>query len=170
VTARGWLKLLALLAGTAAFIGAVDRLAMFDGPATVHRAATTDAHAPRQATGASRAGDSASQTGIAHTVFFDGGYAVGPGEEIRRTMAEQLRGTRTACGQPPLSTEARAFREALALFPDGGPAEDRVTRLDQLEAMGRRRERWDRMDTRSFGIGGPTSYIRAHAGAFTLQP
>lgn len=201
--------------------------------------------------------------------FFDGGYAVGPKREIDKVIRASTEGTRTACEQPPPTTEERArwkrgtgalgslsmtdllarpdpemtveiasrlldktygtgyaamsreeqnvhlvstleaevinggldqfftnssgncalrtsaaldeiglaeqdalFRRALADFPDASPSEDRRTRFDQIDALGRRRDDWSKFDDFE-GIGSSpkvASYIRSHASAFVFPP
>jgi hypothetical protein len=65
-----------------------------------------------------------------------------------------------------------AFRRALAVFPDGKPSEDRVTRYDQIEALGESRGEWDRIDSRVFeGLTATkeaAEYVRRNASAFDL--
>jgi hypothetical protein len=79
--------------------------------------------------------------------------------------------TLVALDEMGLTDESRWFREALALFPDAGPAEDRSTRFDQLEAIGNRRNRWNRLDEHFDSLTVATgSYIRANAMKFSLPP
>jgi hypothetical protein len=79
--------------------------------------------------------------------------------------------TLVALDEMGLTDESRWFREALALFPDGGPAEDRSTRFDQLEAIGGRRSRWNRLDEHFESLTLATAYyIRANAMKFSLRP
>jgi hypothetical protein len=66
---------------------------------------------------------------------------------------------------------AGRLRRVIALFPDGGPSEDRSTRFDQLEALGVSRGRinhfgneWKPSTTEI------AAYIRANAASFHLPP
>jgi hypothetical protein len=69
-------------------------------------------------------------------------------------------------------TELAAFRKALALFPDGNPSEDRSTRFAQLEAIGSRRDAWEKLDKNFEGLAGypVADYVRKHTSAFVLPP
>jgi hypothetical protein len=71
-----------------------------------------------------------------------------------------------------LVTQLAAFRKALAVFPVGNPSEDRSTRFAQLEALGRRRDEWEKLDRNFEGLSGypVADYVRKHASAFALPP
>jgi hypothetical protein len=221
-----------------------------------------------QPAGSSRAAASGAEASEPQVTRFDGGYAVGSAREVEKAIAAQIRGTHTACKEPPPTAEERAswkplktelssvsmpdllrrsdldlvtemgsrlldksygpgfaamsrpeqnvylvwvlqgevdnggleqffgnssgncavrtaaaldevglveeskvYREALGVFPDSDPSEDRSTRYDQLEALGARRTRWDSMDRKLENVLlGTADYIRHHALAFDLRP
>ncbi|HEY8089183.1 MAG TPA: hypothetical protein VIF09_15095 [Polyangiaceae bacterium] len=76
-------------------------------------------------------------------------------------------------GLRPSLPPPREARVACAEFPDGGPAEDRGTRLDQLDALGeRRRDAWTRLDSLFEGASSSSAvaaYVRANAMAFGVR-
>jgi hypothetical protein len=79
--------------------------------------------------------------------------------------------TATALDEIGLVEESKVYREALALFPDAAPSEDRSTRFDQLDALGGRRSRWNSMGRELESVLlGTAGYIRDHALAFDLPP
>jgi hypothetical protein len=79
--------------------------------------------------------------------------------------------TAIALDEIGMSGESKVYKEALALFPDAAPSEDRSTRYDQLEAIGTRRGPWSRMDHKLEScLLGAADYIRRHAMAFDLRP
>jgi hypothetical protein len=94
----------------------------------------------------------------------DGFFVNSAGNCARRTM--------TALDEVGLSPEARALREVFAAFPDGGPAEDRGTRLDQLDVLGPRRDAWTRLGSVFEGASSSSAvaaYVRANAMAFSVR-
>jgi hypothetical protein len=79
--------------------------------------------------------------------------------------------TAAALDEIGLVQESKVYRDALALFPDASPSEDRSTRYDQLDAIGARRARWDSMDRKLYNVlQGAAGYIRGNALAFDLRP
>jgi hypothetical protein len=79
--------------------------------------------------------------------------------------------TAAALDEIGMPEESKVYREALALFPDAAPSEDRSTRFGQLEGIGPRRGRWNSMDRRLEScLLGTADYIRRHAMEFVLRP
>jgi hypothetical protein len=251
-----------------AYVVAINRYVVFDERVPARSTAAADARAASDGPFPGRGGGSVGGAAVPDVSFFDGGFAVGPHNQIVKVIADRIRGSHTACEQPAptpeeraswrkgegryahaamsellllpdsdleaavstrledkiygagyaamsreernvylvymlrtevemdglsgffegssgncamrtalafdemdAASDAHAYRQALALFPDGSPSEDRSARLDQVEALGRVSRRWHAMDERlSGGLQGTAGYIRAHSGAFALPP
>ena len=79
--------------------------------------------------------------------------------------------TAKALDEIGMTEESQVYREALALFPDASPSEDRSTRFDEIEAIGARSRRWGHLDPKLEGIlQGTAGYIRRHAMESDLRP
>jgi len=63
-------------------------------------------------------------------VFFDGGYAVGSAREIERVIAARVRGSHTACEQPPPTAEERARWKPLNSELSSVPLSELLRRSD----------------------------------------
>lgn len=77
--------------------------------------------------------------------------------------------TVSALEEMGLVEDAQILREAIAMFPDASPSEDRATRFEQLDALDAGRSRLGDHDMQWREIGpAVAAYVRAHASAFAL--